>query len=394
MAEEAARASYGRLVSILAARTGDIAGAEEALSDAFLAALTHWPGRGIPANPDAWLVTAARNARHNARRHAGVRAAALGEIERRLDEQREPGGHFPDERLKLLFVCAHPAIDPGARAPLMLQTVLGLDAARIAQAFLVSAPAMGQRLVRAKTRIRDARIRFAVPEQEDLAGRLGDVLDAVYAIYGCGWDALGEPDGLTDGLGAEALFLGRLIVSLLPGEPEAHGLLALMLYCEARKAARRDASGGFVPLRQQDARLWDAAMIIEAERHLQTAAGFQRFGRFQCEAAIQSVHVQRPITGHTNYGALATLYGMLLALAPSAGATVGYAAVLLETGDPQRSLTVLDGLSEQDASRYQPYWAVRAAALHAAGRPAEAAVARERALSLTSDAAVAAFLAR
>lgn len=391
-AEQAARDSYGRLLALLASRSGDIPAAEEALADAFVAALTHWPTRGVPDNPQAWLLTAARNALHNTRRHAAVRAAAAVDIAGRLEERAEAGDGFPDERLKLLFACAHPAVDPAARAPLMLQTVLGLDAERIGRAFLVAGPAMGQRLVRAKTRIRDAGIRFAIPEPSDLPGRLADVLDAVYGAYGCGWDALGEPSGEARDLAPEAIFLGRLIVTLLPEEPEARGLLALMLYCEARRDARRDEAGRFVPLSQQDARLWKAPMIVEAEQHLHAASSARRFGRFQCEAAIQSVHVQRPITGRINHEALGALYGLLVDLAPSTGAVVGQAAVMIETGRADAALMALASVPEAVAARYQAFWAVKAKAFDALGKGEEAADARQRAIALTHDAAVAAHL--
>jgi RNA polymerase sigma-70 factor (ECF subfamily) len=201
-----------------------------------------------------------------------------------------------------LFLCAHPALDEAIRTPLMLQTVLGLDAERIARAFLVAPSAKGQRLVRVKARIRDAGLRFVLSEAEMTAGRLGDVLDAIYVAFDTGWDA---EDG-TD-LTGEAVFLARLIVAQMPGEPEPQGLLALMLYCEARRAARRDTEGRFVPLDRQDAKAWNRSMIIEAEGLLAQASRRAQFGRFQCEAAIQSVHIQRPITGVTNWAALETL---------------------------------------------------------------------------------------
>ena len=241
-AETVARAAYGRLLAYLAARSRDVAAAEDALAEAFRAALETWPERGVPDQPEAWLFKAARRNLTHAGRRASVRAAAGPTLQLLAEERqdREPAP-FADERLKLLFVCAHPAIDPAARAPLMLQTVLGLDAARIASAFLVAPAAMGQRLVRAKTRIRDAGIAFAVPEPTELPERLGAVLDAIYAAYGSGWEDVAGADARRKGLVAEAIWLARLVVALLPGEPEARGLLALMLYCESRSAARRDA---------------------------------------------------------------------------------------------------------------------------------------------------------
>ena len=394
-AELAARASYGRLVALLAARTRDIAAAEDALADAFAAALRHWPQRGVPANPDAWLMTAAKRTLLTAARHDNMRTAASGEVERRTINRLSDTEQamIPDERLKLLFVCAHPAIDAAARTPLMLQTVLGLDAARIGAAFLIAPATMGQRLVRAKAKIRDAGLRFTVPEPEAMPERLGPVLDAVYAAYGAGWDGLGGDDAAVNGLGEEAIFLGRLLAELLPDAPEAKGLLALMLYCEARREARRDLSGRFVPLADQDARLWSAPMIAEAERLLTAASRAGQFGRYQCEAAIQSVHVQRPIEGSVNHRALLTLYDLLAAHAPTAGILVARAATLLQAGDPAAALAALDTLTGQERiATYQPYWATRAHALRATGATAAARNAFHKAAGLATDPAIRAWL--
>ncbi|MGG5887052.1 RNA polymerase sigma factor [Falsiroseomonas sp. HC035] len=385
-AELAARSCYGRLVARLAARSRDIAGAEDALAEAFAAALRTWPERGVPTAPEAWLLTAARNAQTNAGRHRRVRDAAAAEIERRQAEREARDASFPDERLKLLFVCAHPAIDAAVRTPLMLQAVLGLDAARIAAAFLVAPAAMGQRLVRAKAKIRDAGLRFAVPEPEDMPGRLAEVLAAIYAAYGTGWEARQV------GLAEEAIYLGRLVVELLPAEPEARGLLALMLYCEARREARRDAAGRFVPLARQDARLWSGAMIAEAEALLAVGARAGRFGRYLCEAAIQSVHIQRPVTGRTDYRALRLLYDLLAAHEPSLGVLVARAALLLEAGDAAAARVALDALEGQDMAGYQPYWVALARLLRAEGQAAEAELALSTALSLTDDVALREFL--
>jgi len=389
--EAAARSSYGRLLALLASRSRDIAGCEDALAEAFAAALKTWPERGIPTSPEAWLLTAARNRLINGARHGRVHDAAIVDIERHLTEgQADPS--FPDERLKLLFVCTHPAIDPTMRTPLMLQTVLGLDAARIASAFLVAPTAMGQRLVRAKAKIRDAKLRFEVPDPADMAERLGTVLDAVYAAYGTGWDALAGADPDEKGLTEEAIYLGRLIVALLPDEPEAAGLLALMLYCEARRGARRDGEGRFVPLSQQDHRLWSRALIIEAEGLLTRVARLGRFGRYQCEAAIQSIHVQRPLTGRINHDALHTLYDLLARHAPSTGVLVARAAVLMEAGEPEAGLAALDELPHPGVTDYQPYWTVRGHLLRALGREDEAGAAFLTAAGLTQDSAVRSYL--
>ena len=385
-AEQAARASYGKLVAILAMRDRDIAAAEDALGEAFLSALTAWSSRGVPANPEAWLVTAARNRLKNAARAGRVRHAGQAEIERRLTLPADDGA-FPDQRLRLLFVCAHPAIDPAARTPLMLQTVLGLDAGRIARAFLAEPAAMAQRLVRAKARIRDAGLRFELPDLDDMAERLDAVLDAIYAAFGQGWDGLDDQGG-ADALTGEAIWLARLVVSLLPAEPEPRGLLALMLHCDARRAARRDAGGRFVPLDRQDARLWDRDRIVEAEGLLAAAAMAGRFGRFQCEAAIQSVHAQRPITGRLNLEALRMLYDLLVAHSDGIGARIGRAVVMADAGDAAAASAELDGMAAERVAKHQPWWVARSHVALLAGRPLVAAASLAKAIDLTNDIAV------
>ncbi len=390
-AEAAARASYGKLVAILAVQGRDIAAAEDALSEALVSALTVWPQRGVPENPEGWLVTAARNRLKNAARAGRVRAEGAAEVERRLVLPEEDAT-LPDYRLRLLFVCAHPSIDPAARTPLMLQAVLGIDAARVARAFLVEPAAMAQRLVRAKLRIRDAGLRFAVPEPEEMADRLGAVLDAIYAAFGQGWDGLDHPEA-EGSLTGEAIWLARLLVHLMPSEPEPKGLLALMLYCASRRRARRDAAGAFVPLAQQDARLWDRTMVIEAEGLLTHAAQAGRFGRYQCEAAIQSVHVQRPVTGQLNLGALRVLYDLLVRQTDSIGARIGQAVVMAEAGEALAALEALDALGQR-AAGHQPWWVARAHVAGLAGLDGEAAAARARAVELTEDVAVRDWLLR
>ena len=383
-ADQAARQSYGRLVAFLSARSRNIAAAEDALAEAFRAALEHWPVSGIPAAPEAWLLTAARRVLGKAERHRKVTAAAEPEVLRQVEEtlamlESEPDG-FHDDRLKLMFVCAHPAIDAAAQTPLMLQTVLGLDAARIAAAFLEQPATMGQRLVRAKARIRDTGLRFAVPEREELPERLDAVLQAIYAGFTAGWDDGGP-------LAEEALWLGRTLTALLPEEPEAMGLLSLMLYCNARRPARR-VEGRFVPLDAQDTALWDAAAIDEADMLLRAAGARNRFGRFQCEAAIQSVHAARRMTGETDRAALQLLYAALVKLSPSTGARVAQAAV----SAPDEGLRLLAEIPARTAEAYQPFHAVKAELLRQAGRHAEAAAAYARAISLTDDTGVRQFL--
>ncbi len=390
-AEAAARDSYGRLLAYLAARARNIAACEDALADAFRAALETWPLRGVPDRPEAWLLTAARRNLGHGWRHEKVRAAAAPDLAvlahaEAADSAGSP--EIPDERLKLLFVCAHPAIDEGARTPLMLQTVLGLDAARIASAFLASPAAMGQRLVRAKAKIRDAGIAFAVPAADDLPERLDAVLSAIYAAYNSGWEDLDGGDSCRLGLAAEAIWLARVLVALMPDEPEARGLLSLMLHCEARRAARRDADGAFVPLDRQDTARWDFAGIAEAERLLAAAAHAARIGRYQLEAAIQSVHAGRAATGRVEWAALDALYERLVAIAPGVGAKVGHAAVRTRLAGPRAGLELLDRLDTTLTAAYQPYWAVRARVLAELGAREQSIDAYKNAIGLTVDPAL------
>jgi predicted RNA polymerase sigma factor len=302
--EVVARNSYGQLIAYIAARSGDVAGAEDALGDTFVAALERWPVEGIPQKPEAWLLQVARNRMIDAARRNLVRQNSekfLRQIAEEAETVAITHEHFPDERLKLLFVCAHPAIEAGARTPLMLQTVLGIDAARIASAFLVSPAAMSQRLVRAKNKIRDAAIPFRVPDPPEWNERISFVLDAIYSAYSTGWESLIEISSTHHALAGDAIAIGRTLAQLMPAEPEAHGLLALMLHCEARRAARYTSNGEYVPLDQQDAARWSQPMINEAEKHLLSAAAFKRMGRYQLEAAIQSVHASRAVSGCINW---------------------------------------------------------------------------------------------
>lgn len=392
VAEDAARTSYGRLVALLASRDRDLAAAEDALSDAFVAALKSWPETGVPTNPKGWLMTAARNRMSNLYRHDRMRAGLADDLERHFAASMQDIGAFPDERLKLLFVCAHPAIDSAIRTPLMMQTVLGLDAARIASAFLTSPATMGQRLVRAKAKIRDAAIRFEVPDADVMPERLTFVLDAIYAAFGQAWDAVPGGDSGAVDLTAEAIFLGRLLVSLLPGSAEAKGLLALMLYCEARRGARRSADGAFVPLDEQDPALWSRDLIIEAEALLTEASAAATLGRYQTEAAIQSVHVQRPFFGETNYAALRSLYALLVRQHPGLGAWLGYSGVLLKLGEVGEALAILDDMPTERVAAYQPYWVLRAHVMRALSQLREARHAADRAIGLTEDEAVRGYL--
>ena len=392
--ERVARESYGRLVAYLSSHTRDLASAEDALSNALIAALTTWPRDGVPQNPEAWLLTAARHSLIDLMRHRQVAEANETTLLLLREESREAtmSAQFPDEPLKLLFVCAHPAIDPAMHTPLMLQTVLGLDAVRIAHAFLVSPTTMGQRLVRAKTKIRDSGIRFAVPQEQDLPQRLDAVLEAIYAAFGIGWDDMAGVDQRGRDLAEEAIWLARVLLQLMPREAEVLGLLALMLHCEARRAARRGPDGRYIPLSEQDTQQWSLPLIDEAERHLAQASSRIRPGRFQLEAAIQSVHAERVRSGRTEWSATVLFYEQLIRISPTLGARIGYAAALGEANGPQAGLAALDRIGRDAASGYQPYWAVRAHLLQRLDKTSEAADAFDRAIGLAEDPAVRQFL--
>ncbi len=397
-AEAVARRSYGKLIAFLSARTGDVAGAEDALSDAFAAALDDWPERGIPETPEAWLLTVARRKMIDAvrRRRRGEAAAPdLQLMAEELEAAAASEAPIPDDRLRLMFACAHPAIDPGVRAPLILQTILGFDAATIASAFLLSPSTMGQRLVRAKTRIKQAGIPFRVPERADLRERLDAVLEAIYAAFAEGWSDPAGTEIRRRNLAEEGIWLGGLVASLLPEEPEALGLLALMLHAEARRGARRDARGEYVPLADQDPSLWNAQLIAEAEALLLRASGMGAIGRYQLEAAVQSAHAARRLTGRTDWAAIVQIYDTLSAITDSPVVAINRAVALAETRGPAAGLAALDALSEDARlADYQPYWAARAELLARTDEVDAADQAYERAIGLESDPAVRRFLQR
>jgi RNA polymerase sigma-70 factor (ECF subfamily) len=392
--EAVARQSYGRLVALLSARTRDVAAAEDALADALMSALTTWPRDGIPKNPQGWLMTAARNRLLDQVRHRQVREQSAPTLELMMSdlyESKDPDA-LPDERLKLLLVCAHPAIDADMHTPLMLQTVLGLDAQAIARAFLISPKTMGQRLVRAKNKIRQTQIAFEIPAAEQIPQRLEAVLDAIYAAYGSSWEDAAGTDRKAVGLAEEAVWLARVLRDQVPDDPEVHGLLALMLHCEARRPARRSIDGKFVPLSEQNPREWIAPLIEEAERELVAAARNPRLGRFQLEAAIQSVHAERAHSGRTDWRAIAHFYDQLVLVAPSLGAAVGRAAAHAESKSAAAGLALLDAIDAEAVTSYQPYWAVRAHLLSELQRTREAKDAYDRAIGLSEDDAVRRFL--
>lgn len=392
--EFVARESYGRLLAYLCARTRDVASAEDALGDALLAALRTWPRDGVPENPAAWLLTAARHSLIDLARHRRVVSASgptLLLLEKKSGKETLPPD-FPDERLKLLFVCAHPAIDPTMHTPLMLQTVLGLDAARIAHAFLVSPAAMGQRLVRAKTKIRDAGIPFEVPHRSELRQRLEAVLEAIYGAFGIAWDDVDGADDRGRDLAQEAIWLARVLLQQMPEEAEVRGLLALMLHCEARRPARRGTDGRYIPLSEQDPGQWSLRLIGEAESLLVEASQRGYAGRFQLEAAIQSVHAGRLRGGRTEWPAIVLFYEQLVRISPTLGIRTAHAAAVAEARGPEAGLALLEATDAKGVANYQPYWAVRAHLLERLGRRREASEAFDRAIGLSEDLAVRRFL--
>jgi RNA polymerase sigma-70 factor, ECF subfamily len=395
-AEAVARRSYGKLVAFLAARTSDVAAAEDALADAFAAALVDWPKHGIPESPEAWLMTVARRKLIDAarRRRTGHEAADhLRLMAEELEAVTANELQIPDERLALMFACTHPAVDRGIRAPLMLQTILGFDAATIASAFLVSPSTMGQRLARAKSKLRQAGIPFRVPERADLRERLDSVLEAIYAAFAEGWSDPAGTEVRRRNLAEEGIWLGRLVASLLPDEPEAIGLLALMLHAEARRAARRNAQGEYVPLAEQDPAAWNTQLIEEAEALLLRASAMGRIGRYQLEAAIQSAHVVRRRTGASDWAAIERLYDVLSAMTDSPVVAINRAIAVAETRGPAAGLAALDAVADDGRlAEYQPYWAARAGLLARTAAVDAADQAYERAIGLEADPAVRRFL--
>lgn len=392
--ERVARSSYGRLLAYLSSSMRDSEEAEDALGEALLAALESWPREGIPGRPEAWLLTVARRRLVDRARRTRVRTEKAHVLQALAAPPGSAGVEeaFPDRRVELLFACAHPAIDASLHAPLMLQAVLGLDAGRVGRAFVVPPATMGQRLVRAKRKIREAGIPFRVPEPHELPSRLEAVLEAIYGAYGVGHDDPTGADPRGSDLVEEAIWLARVVRERMPEEPEVRGLLALMLFCEARHEARVSPQGRYVPLSEQEPEKWSAAKIREAEAELAEAAPMGRIGRFQLEAAIQSVHVDRARTGRTDWPAIALFYDRLIAVAPTLGARVARAVAVAEARGPAAGLAALDSVDPSLAAAYQPYWAVRADLLRRLGEPAESAASYERAITLAADPAVRSFL--
>ena len=400
MAARVFRDERAAVLATLIRQVGDFQLAEDAVQDAFESALANWPRDGIPRNPGAWInVTARRRAIDRLRRSrsAADRAARLADLVR-LDEQTHPAASeasmIADDRLRLIFTCCHPALDPSAQVALTLRTLGGLTTAEIAHAFLVAEPAMGKRIARAKRKIRDARIRYQVPADDELPGRLRGVLRVVYLIFNEGYSATAG-DQLTRGeLCGEAIRLGRLLVELMPAEADAWGLLALMLLHDARRAARTDASG-YVALGDQDRSLWDYAQIAEGLRALERGVRFRHPGQYQLQAAITALHLQASAPDSTDWAQIADLYAALARLTPSPVVQVNHAAAVGLADGPQAGLELLRPLLAEPAlQRYQPLHATHAELLGRAGHRPAAAHAYHRAITLTQNAVARAELER
>ncbi|MGW0557185.1 RNA polymerase sigma factor [Streptomyces sp. NPDC002926] len=390
--ERVFRAEYGRAVAVLVRRFGDIEIAEEAVQDAFAAAVERWPATGVPPSPAGWIITTARNRvidrlRREASREDRYAQAAL------LHAAEEPAEEDPvhDDRLRLIFTCCHPALAPASQVALTLRLLGGLTTTEIAGAFLVTEPAMAQRLVRAKGKIRDARIPYRVPKDADLPDRLKPVLSVVYLIFNEGYTASSGERLIREDLCAEAVRLGRLLAELMPDEPEVKGLLALMLLTESRRAARTTRDGDLVLLADQDRGLWDHDLVAEGQALVRQCLRHGRPGPYQIQAAINAVHSDAPVAAATDWSQILRLYDQLLALAPSPVVALNRAVAVAEVEGPGAGLALVDSL---DLGGFHLFHAVRADLLRRLGRDSEAALAYEAAIARTENAAERDFLRR
>ena len=391
-AAQAFRLERGRAVATLVRMLGDIDAAEEAVQDAFTAAVQRWPAAGLPPSPAGWIITTARNRQiDRLRREASRNNRHAQAVQLQAGDEPTEEDAVRDDRLRLIFTCCHPALAPAAQVALTLRLLGGLSTAEIARAFLTVETTMAQRLVRAKGKIRDAKIPYRIPSEADLPGRLREVLAVIYLIFNEGYTASSGERLVRDDLCKEAIRLGRVLAELMPGEPEVMGLLALMLLIESRRPARLTSEGDLVRLADQNRRLWDLALVAEGQGIVRQCLARNRSGPYQIQAAINAVHSDAASAAATDWRQILLLYDQLLASAPSPVVTLNRAVAVAEVEGPAAALAIVDGL---DLDGYYLFHAIRADLLQRLGRDAEADVAYLAAIDRCENATERAFLQR